>query len=85
MTNSQNDHNDNEIDLCRNESAAYVAMNAARVRKGMSYLDMEEKSGVSVNSFWHYLRGKRSPTLANLIAIAETCGYEVIMRKRDPE
>jgi predicted transcriptional regulator len=66
----------------RDQRAAMAALDAERRRSGMSLGDMEEKSGVSVNSVYAWRSCARSPTLCNAVAIAETFGFEIIMRRK---
>lgn len=68
-----------EYDLA-DQVAAMVALNAERRAIAMSLADMEERSGVSANTFYAWLSGSRSPALFNLVAISQTFGFEVIMR-----
>ena len=75
------DADDVEYNL-RNQSAAMAVLNEERKRLGMSLGDMEEKSGVSVNSVYAWRSCARSPTLCNAVAIAETFGFEIIMRRK---
>jgi transcriptional regulator with XRE-family HTH domain len=61
------------------------AMNALfqeRIIRGLSLLDIEDRSGVSFNSMYSW-RGERcSPTLFMFVALAESFGFEVIMRRK---
>lgn len=72
-----------EFDLS-DQCAAMTALDDERGAMGMSLGDMEDKSGVSVNSFYYWKSGKRSPQLVNLVALAQTLGFEVIMRRALP-
>jgi len=51
-----------------------------RLAIGMSLWDMEEQSGVSLNSAYQWLKGDRSPAVPNFVSLAETVGFEVVMR-----
>jgi DNA-binding phage protein len=66
------------------QKAAMDALYQERIALGMSLGDMEEKSGVSVNSFYYWKSAKRSPQLANLVALAQTLGFEVMMTETRP-
>lgn len=61
-----------------------TAINDERQRRGMSLASMEEKSGVSANSFYAWLNCKRSPSLVNIVALAQTFGFIIILRKDPP-
>ncbi len=66
----------------RDQRTALAALDAERYRQKMSLGDMESRSGVSVNSVYSWRACIRSPTLGNLVALAETFGFEIIMRRR---
>ncbi|MER9706084.1 hypothetical protein NKJ10_17815 [Mesorhizobium sp. M0204] len=70
-----------EFDLC-NQRRAMAALNAERKRIGMPIVVMEDTSGVSMNSFYAWNGGSREPTLGCLVAVAQTLGFDVIMRRR---
>jgi predicted xylose isomerase-like sugar epimerase len=61
------------------QRAAMDALYHARIALGISLGDMEAKSGVSVNSFYAWRSVQRSPQLANLVALAQTLGFEIVM------
>lgn len=67
----------------RDQVPAILALNEERQRLGMSLGDMEDKSGVSVGSVYAWRGGNRSPQVHMLIALAETLGFEVVMRRKD--
>ncbi|MER9505991.1 helix-turn-helix transcriptional regulator [Mesorhizobium sp. M0579] len=62
--------------------AALAALDAERKRRKMRLGDMEEKSGVSANTFLAWKSGSRKPTLGCLVAIAQTLGFDVILKRR---
>jgi hypothetical protein len=62
-----------------NQRAAMVALGEERSRRGLQVLDMEMKSGVSMNTFYAWSNGNRSPTLGNLVALAQTLGFRIVM------
>ncbi|NTE55079.1 helix-turn-helix transcriptional regulator [Agrobacterium tumefaciens] len=64
------------------QPAAISAFDAERKILGMSLGEMEDRSGVSVNSFYYWKSGKRSPQLVNLVALAQTLGFEVMMVRK---
>lgn len=66
------------------QRSAMDALYHERIALGMPLGDMEEKSGVSVNSFYHWKSVKRSPQLANLVALAQTLGFEIVMIGKAP-
>lgn len=66
----------------KDQGAVMAAIYAERDRLGVSLGDMEQRSGVSVNSVYAWRKCQRSPTLCNMVAIAETFGYEIIMRRK---
>jgi DNA-binding phage protein len=61
------------------QRTAMNALSRERVAIGMELGDMEGKSGVSVNSFYAWRSEERSPQLANLVAVAQTLGFEIVM------
>lgn len=70
-----------EIGLTSQKEAMRV-LNEERTRIGMNVRDLEAKSGVSVSSFYAWKCNVRSPNLANMIALAQTLGFEVVMRRK---
>lgn len=75
----------NEWNLADQVGAMEVIF-SERATRGMSLLDMEERSGVSFNTAYQWRSGERCPELPNLVALAETLGFEVVMRsKLDPD
>ncbi|TCM71909.1 helix-turn-helix transcriptional regulator [Rhizobium sp. BK068] len=75
--------NEGEYDLA-DQRTAMNALSRERVLLGMELGDMEEKSGVSVNSFYAWRSAGRSPQLANLVAVAQTLGFEIVMIHTTP-
>lgn len=65
-----------------NQRSTLVRLDDERKAIGMYIFDMEDRSGVSVNSFYAWKRGDRHPTIGFLVAVAETLGFEIIMRPR---
>jgi hypothetical protein len=65
------------------QKTALAVLNEERLRLGMSLGEMEDRSGISINSVYAWRSCARSPTLVNIVAVAETFGFEVIMRRRD--
>jgi transcriptional regulator with XRE-family HTH domain len=72
-----------EYDL-RDQRAAMMALEAQRQQLRLFHNDVETKSGVSTNSVFSWRHGARSPGLGNLVALAQTLGFEIVMRRRDP-
>ena len=66
----------------RDQREAMAALDAERRSQKMSLGDMEDRSGVAFNSVYAWRSGSRSPTLVNMVAIAETFGFEVVMRRK---
>jgi transcriptional regulator with XRE-family HTH domain len=64
--------------------AAINIIAAARKSRQWSLSDMEERSGISLNSFYGWRKCQRDPALSNFVALAETFGFEVVMRGRPP-
>lgn len=73
---------DEEFNLCDQQNAMKV-LAEERVRIGMSLGDLEEKSGVSTNSFYAWQSKARAPQLPLLVALAQTLGFDVILRRRN--
>lgn len=61
---------------------AMLALDSKRQAAGISLAEMEEKSGVSINSFYAWRSNARSPSLCNIVAFSQTFGFEVIMRRK---
>lgn len=76
-----NTESKNEFDLC-NQRTAMAALEEERRQKQMHLVDMEATSGVSVNTFYAWKGCTREPTLGNLVALAQTLGFDVILRRR---
>lgn len=70
-----------ETDL-RDLPAAIYRIDGVRKARGVSLGDMEGRSGISLSSFYSWRSDKRDPTLANIVALAETFGFSVVMRER---
>ncbi|MEJ8310104.1 helix-turn-helix domain-containing protein [Agrobacterium larrymoorei] len=73
-----------EFDMC-NQRAAFEFLESERQRLGMSLDEMEKRSGVSINSTYSWRNCSRSPTIQNLVKIAECFGFEIILRKKSSE
>ncbi|MBZ9821936.1 MAG: hypothetical protein E5X76_28770 [Mesorhizobium sp.] len=70
-----------EFDLSQ-QRRAMSALQAERQRIAMPVAVMELKSGVCMNSFYAWHGGLREPTLGCLVAVAQTLGFDIIMRRR---
>ncbi|ESZ63744.1 hypothetical protein NL532_31950 [Mesorhizobium sp. C120A] len=70
-----------EFDLSQQRRAMF-ALQHERRRIAMPISDMELKSGVAMNSFYAWHGGLREPTLGCLVAVAQTLGFDIIMRRR---
>lgn len=66
----------------RDLPAAIYRIDAVRKARGICLGEMEDRSGVSLSSFYSWRSDKRDPNLANLVALAETFGFEVVMQER---
>ncbi|WP_127075973.1 helix-turn-helix domain-containing protein [Rhodomicrobium lacus] len=67
-------------EMAFNDQSDVMAMLLAeRKRLGMSFLDLESRSGISVNAMFAWRAGA-SPQLANLVAFAGALGFEVVLR-----
>lgn len=73
---------DVEFDLL-DVPAAMNAIALQRKARGWVLAEMADRSGVSVNCFYYWRSMKRDPSLSNFIALAETFGFTVIMRRRE--
>lgn len=60
----------------------FAVLEAERCRLGMTIFDMEHRSGVAAASVYSWRKCARSPMLCNVVAIAETFGFEVVMRRK---
>lgn len=58
---------------------------AERKAQGIHLNDLEEKSGVSVNSFYAWRKLVRSPQMHLLVAVAETLGFDVFVIRAEPK
>lgn len=63
------------------QKAAMERLFAERTRIGMSIWDLEARSGISTKSLYCWKDGSRAPALGNLVALAETLGFEIVMRR----
>lgn len=73
-----------EYDM-RDMRAAMTALDAERRKRGMTVFDMEAVTGISFNSFYAWRSRARSPAMCNAVAIAQTFGFEIYMRRVAPE
>lgn len=71
-----------EVYDLKDTTAAMHALDKERLARRMPLTDMEEKSGVSLNSFYAWRSKARTPALCNIVALSQTFGFEVIMRRR---
>ncbi|MFB9953415.1 helix-turn-helix domain-containing protein [Rhizobium puerariae] len=58
------------------------ALNKAREESGMFTTELRERSGVSMSSFYSWLRRYRDPTIGKLVFVADALGFDVIMRRK---
>jgi hypothetical protein len=63
-------------------TTAMLALNEARERMSLSSRELRQVSSVSMSSFYSWLRGERDPTLGRLVNLAESLGFEIIMRRK---
>lgn len=74
-----------EIPLA-DQRLATIALNDQRNRIGLEVLDLEDKSGVSASAFFAWksssrsTRPPRSPSFLSMVAIAQTLGFETVLR-----
>jgi transcriptional regulator with XRE-family HTH domain len=68
------------IDL-NHQFEAMRLLDQERQRLGWTVRDLEAKSGVSVSSFYAWQVNLRSPNLANLVALAQSLGFDIFMRR----
>jgi len=64
---------------------AMAALFKEREAIGLPFRDWEDRSGISSNSAYAWRYGKRAPMLCNIVALAETLGFELIMRKKEKQ
>lgn len=50
---------------------------------GRSHYHLEQRAGIAHGAIRAWLDGRRRPVTANLIALANTCGVEIVARRRD--
>jgi len=70
-----------EISLS-NRREAISALMEARIQNHMTFLEASWISGVSWDAVRAWAKGRREPTMGNLVAVAESLGFEVILRKK---
>lgn len=74
-----------EIPLA-DQRLATAALNQQRKRLGLEVLDLEDKSGVSASAFFAWksssrsTRSARSPSFLSMVAVAQTLGFETVLR-----
>ncbi|WP_455475355.1 helix-turn-helix domain-containing protein [Bartonella sp. B17] len=61
------------------------AIMQARIEKGMTLIDVAWTSGVSWDAVRSWYHGRREPKMGNLVAVAQTLGLEIILRKKQEE
>jgi transcriptional regulator with XRE-family HTH domain len=64
-----------------NYQPAMEALLEERIRRNIRLFELEEHSGVSMNSLYAWSVGARSPTLVHLCALATSLGFEVVLRR----
>lgn len=70
-----------EYDL-NDQAGAMEVIELERRARGMSFGEMDTKSGISTTAFFAWRSCERSPLLCNAVAIAETFGFRLVMRTR---
>lgn len=74
-----------EIDTAEFDLSDYPVaigkLNDERKRREVKLIDLEEHSGVSMNTMYAWQSGFRSPTLVHLCALAKSMGFEVVMKR----
>jgi len=68
-----------EINLS-NRHKAISALVKAREEKHITLLEFGWVSGVSWDAVRSWAQGRREPTMGNLVAVAQTLGFEIILR-----
>ena len=76
-----NDDAPEAYDLNHQQVEAMLALDRERQRLGWNVRDLEARSGISVSSMYAWQANLRSPNLANVVALAQTLGFDVVMRK----
>ncbi|SHL71614.1 hypothetical protein SAMN05444389_1014 [Paracoccus solventivorans] len=69
-----------EISLT-DQRGAMAALFAEKDRAGLTVFDLEVKSGISAKAAYSWRAGRQSPALANLVALAQALGFEIILRR----
>lgn len=70
------------VDLV-NVATAVKFLQKERVKQGMSLEEFERKSGVSWRSFYYWKNGSRDPRISNLLAMAQTLGFQIILSREN--
>ncbi|WP_062114019.1 helix-turn-helix transcriptional regulator [Aureimonas sp. AU40] len=65
----------------RDLTACIDRIDVERRAKKVGLYEMELQAGVSVRTYYSWWNEDRIPTIANLVALAETFGFSVIMRR----
>jgi len=68
-----------EISLS-NRAQAIAALIEARKDQHITLLEASWVSGVSWDAVRAWSKGRREPTMGNLVAVAQTLGFEIILR-----
>lgn len=66
----------------RDQRLATARLNEERKRIGLEVWELEAKSGVSASAFFAWKAGKRAPVLSCMVAVAQTLGFETVLRNR---
>lgn len=64
---------------------AMAALFKEREAVGITTRDLEKQSGVSFNAVSTWRHGLCAPTLDKFIALAETLGFEVVLRRKQEQ
>jgi len=59
---------------------AISALVKAREEKHITLLEFGWVSGVSWDAVRSWVQGRREPTMGNLVAVAQTLGFEIVLR-----
>ncbi|WP_336288368.1 helix-turn-helix domain-containing protein [Bartonella sp. CB60] len=61
------------------------AIMQARIEKKMTLMDVAWASGVSWDAVRSWYHGHREPKMGNIVAVAQTLGLEIVLRKEQKE
>lgn len=72
-----------EFNMSHQVAEAMAHIDKERRNLNISLLEVQERSGISVNSTYAWRGQMRSPTIEKLIPYIELFGFELVLRRKE--